>query len=50
MFKFLEKLTKSEKMWLVFVILYFIGMFCLNFSLSKAENLYSNQSGKEFDF
>jgi putative Mn2+ efflux pump MntP len=49
MFKFLEKLTKSEKIWLCFVVLYFIGMICLNFSLSKADDLYSNQSEKEVD-
>jgi putative Mn2+ efflux pump MntP len=51
MFKILKKLTKSEKIWLAAVILYLIGVICLNYKLLENDNLFyqSDLQKKELD-
>jgi hypothetical protein len=51
MFKILKKLTKSEKIWLAIVVLYFIGVIYLNYKLVENDDLYYqiDLQKKEFD-
>ena len=51
MFKILKKLTKSEKIWLAIVMLYLIGIICLNYKLLENDTLYyySDLQKKELD-